>query len=65
MKHDDFEDGICSDVDNKECENCQGSGAIDCPLEYGGECPEQCPACGGSQCIACNKCDGSGLQEQN
>lgn len=47
----------------EDCGNCNGSGMADCPMEYGGPCPSQCPACGGSQKVICGDCDGTGERE--
>ena len=47
---------------NEECGLCNGTGVTDCPLEYGGRHPENCPACGGDQTIVCPDCDGTGKQ---
>lgn len=49
--------------EKEECGNCNGSGRADCPMEYGGPCPDQCPACGGAQKTICIDCDGSGYIE--
>ena len=46
------------------CGNCDGTGMADCPLEWGGDCPEECPACGGDQKIRCLDCEGSGYAEE-
>lgn len=51
------------EVEIEECGNCNGTGRADCPMEYGGPCPEQCLACGGSQRVICDDCDGSGERE--
>lgn len=60
MKCDNLDDKIdTSDNDMEECGNCNGSGEADCPMEYGGPCP----ACGGSQRVFCNDCEGAGWQE--
>ena len=34
-----------------ECDECEGTGIIECPLEYGGRHPENCPSCGGEQTV--------------
>lgn len=46
------------------CGNCSGKGEAECPMEYGGRCPSQCPACSGSQKVVCTNCDGSGKVEE-
>ena len=51
------------DIQEQEiCEECQGTGVMDCPLEYGGPHPENCPACGGEETVPCIYCNGSGLK---
>lgn len=42
------------------CGECHGTGMTECPFEYGGRHPENCPACGGEQRIVCPDCDGTG-----
>ena len=43
------------------CPECEGSGVIDCPLEYGVDThPENCPACGGEGRCICPMCEGTG-----
>jgi len=49
--------------DREVCGNCEGTGEADCPLEWGGDCPENCPACGGDQIITCTVCGGSGYED--
>lgn len=49
--------------DKEVCGNCDGTGVSDCPLEWGDDCPEQCPACGGDQVVRCPVCDGSGYED--
>ncbi|MCA2016058.1 hypothetical protein LDJ79_08045 [Vibrio tritonius] len=66
MKYDGIDDELDAsdnDDDKEECGNCNGSGEADCLMEYGGPCPEQYPACGGSQKVFCNDCDGTGWQD--
>ena len=46
-----------------KCGNCNGTGIADCSVEYGGPCPEEGPACCGSQKVVCGDCDSSGEQE--
>jgi hypothetical protein len=45
------------------CGNCNGTGISECPMEYGGPCPEQCPACDGEQKVICPMCDGTGYED--
>lgn len=47
-------------MNDEECYLCEGTGESECPLDYGGPCPEECPSCGGEQVICCPACDGSG-----
>ena len=44
------------------CPECEGSGVIDCPLEYGDDDrhPEHCSACGGEGRCICPMCEGAG-----
>lgn len=50
----------------EECLECEGSGYIDCPLEYGDDRhPEQCPACSGKNRIVCRICHGTGKVKIN
>ena len=32
-----------------ECDECGGTGMIECPLEYGEKHPENCPSYGGER----------------
>lgn len=43
MNYDDIDEIDSTNNDKEECGNCNGSGEADCPMEYGGPCPEQCP----------------------
>jgi hypothetical protein len=36
MEYNDLDDEFHSDENKKECDNCQGCGFTDCPMEYGG-----------------------------
>ena len=47
-------------IQEVECEECEGSSVIECPIEYGGRHQENCPACGGEQKIVCPICGGTG-----
>lgn len=60
MIFDGNEDDGLEDSEKEECGNCNGTGEADCPMEYGGACPDHCPACGGSQKITCQDCNGDG-----
>ena len=56
---DDEEEG--NDDSVEECDNCNGTGMAECPMEWGeDDCPSECPACGGGQKVICSDCDGSG-----
>lgn len=48
--------------DDEICPECEGTGVIDCPLEYGDDDthPENCPACGGEGRCICPMCEGTG-----
>ncbi len=48
------------DLMEMECDECGGTGMIECPLEYGGKHPENCPSCGGEQIVICPLCRGTG-----
>lgn len=44
-----------------KCEQCDGKGYIECPLEYGDDRhPASCPACGGRNKCVCPYCEGTG-----
>lgn len=44
-----------------KCHMCEGKGVADCPLEYGGSHPDNCPSCGGRNKVApCPACNGTG-----
>ncbi len=47
-----------------ECGECNGTGQMDCPMEWGGDCPEECPACDGEQKCTCTICFGTGEIEE-
>lgn len=47
-----------------ECGRCDGTGKMDCPVEYDDHCPEDCPSCGGAQKVRCCDCNGTGEQEE-
>ncbi len=48
-------------MSQEECGNCNGTGMMDCPQEYGGDrCPPECPVCGGDQKTPCYDCNGTG-----
>jgi len=49
----------------EDCGMCEGKKMMDCPMEYGGDCPEQCPACGGAQRVVCTECGGTGKSEED
>lgn len=51
-------------MEKVECDFCRGTGWEDCPMEYGGPCPPQCPACNGSQKVICTVCDGTGVVDE-
>ena len=51
-------------MEMEECGLCNGRGLMDCPMEYGEDCPEQCPVCGGTQKTICVDCDGTGQVEE-
>lgn len=48
-------------LDDEVCDNCEGTGVSDCPLEYwDSQHPEDCPACGGLNKVECPACHGTG-----
>lgn len=50
----------------QQCESCQGSGAINCPVCQGkGTIVKECIICAGSGKIKCSKCQGTGWKECN
>ena len=50
-----------------KCPECKGKGEVPCPMEYGGQHPENCPVCAGDARYrgVCQECNGTGKQGEH